>query len=302
MVNGLEEMVTERLSLWRKRNNGGLPTKIILYRDGVSEGQYDQVLRDEVPHFEAVFQKLYGKTWPKLTVIIVGKRHHTRFYPTRVQDANYNPQRDRGSWNPKPGTIVDRHITSKIVREFYLQAHQGLQGTARPAHYVVLRDDIGFEADEMEQFTHNLCYLFNRATKAVSICPPAYYADLLCERGRAYLFNTLAENNASDAGVFNAGGGEWTSGVHPRLAETSSHYSTPFGRLDITTTCDWISTGENASDGHFNIWPADHHDDRELGSYLRADGISPAITGTITAAFLAGTTTAFDTYDLRGQS
>jgi hypothetical protein len=42
-------------------------------------------------------------------------------------------------------------------------------------------------ADELENLTHNLCYLYGRATKAVSICPPAYYADLVCERARRYL-------------------------------------------------------------------------------------------------------------------
>lgn len=42
-------------------------------------------------------------------------------------------------------------------------------------------------ADEAQGITHNLCYLYGRATKAVSIVPPAYYADILCERGRCYL-------------------------------------------------------------------------------------------------------------------
>ena len=32
-----------------------------------------------------------------------------------------------------------------------------------------------------------MCHLFGRATKAVSICPPAYYADILCTRTRVYL-------------------------------------------------------------------------------------------------------------------
>ncbi|KAM3416787.1 hypothetical protein BST61_g8379 [Cercospora zeina] len=211
----LEEMFNERLTLWVKKNQK-LPTQIVVYRDGVSEGQYAQVLDIELPAFERVFQNRYGdkKKWPKLAIIIVGKRHHTRFYPTRKEDA------DERSMNPKPGTVVDRGIVGKIVREFYLQAHQGLQGTARPAHYVVIKDDISFSADALEQFTHHLCYLFNRATKAVSICPPAYYADLLCERGRCYLFSALAENNASDASVSD-GGNEWTGGVHPRLQETT---------------------------------------------------------------------------------
>ncbi|KXT00458.1 hypothetical protein AC578_1932 [Pseudocercospora eumusae] len=221
MVQDLKDMVIERLNLWRKKNRG-LPNKVVIYRDGVSEGQYKKVLQLELPPFEAAFTELYGsqEKWPKVTIIIVGKRHHTRFYPTREQDADYNPQRQKGSWNPLPGTVVDRGIADKILYEFWLQAHQGLQGTARPAHYVVIKDEIKFEADELQQFTHHLCYLFSRATKAVSICPPAYYADLLCERGRAYLFSVLAESHGSDSSVFDAGN-EWTKDVHPRLAEST---------------------------------------------------------------------------------
>lgn len=221
MVTDLEEMMVERLALWLKNNQNRLPSKIVIYRDGVSEGQFKSVLEQELPCLEKAFDKLYGAKakHPKVAIIIVGKRHHTRFYPTRQEDADYNPQRQKGSWNPQPGTIVDRGITNKILREFYLQAHQGLQGTARPAHYVVIKDDISFEADQMEQFTHNLCYLFNRAPKAVSICPPAYYADLLCERGRAYLFTSLAEDSVSDSNAFNAG--IWSGGVHKRLSETT---------------------------------------------------------------------------------
>ncbi len=46
-------------------------------------------------------------------------------------------------------------------------------------------------ADEIQGLTHHLCYLYGRATKAVSVCPPAYYADILCERGRCYLAKYL---------------------------------------------------------------------------------------------------------------
>lgn len=222
MVDGLEEMVIERLSLWQKHHKTELPTKIVLYRDGVSEGQYDQVLLRELPSFHKAFTRKYGdqKKWPPMAIIIVGKRHHTRFYPTARDQADYNSKTDKGSWNPQPGTIVDRHISNRIIGEFYLQAHQGLQGTARPAHYVIIKDDIKFEADDLQRFTHNMCYLFNRATKAVSICPPAYYADLLCERGRAYLHSTLNENHGADSSVYDASE-DWTGGVHPRLAEST---------------------------------------------------------------------------------
>jgi len=254
MVEELMDMVLERLSLWQRLHQNRLPSKIILYRDGVSEGQYDQVLNKELPGFNNAFEKKYGARdkWPKMAIIVVGKRHHTRFYPTKEADSDLRVDPRSGQkkgGNPLPGTVVDRHISGRIYHEFWLQAHQGLQGTARPAHYVVLKDDLGFEADEMETFTHHLCYLFNRATKAVSICPPAYYADLLCERGRAYLFSVLAENHGSDdtestasgvsaseastskASVSQASGSkastskavnlEWTKDVHERLKDST---------------------------------------------------------------------------------
>ena len=58
---------------------------------------------------------------PLVTICICGKRHHTRFYPTDTNAAD-----DNG--NPRPGTIVDRGVTSVYDYDFYLQAHAGLQG------------------------------------------------------------------------------------------------------------------------------------------------------------------------------
>lgn len=40
-----------------------------------------------------------------------------------------------------------------------------------------------------------MCHLFGRATKAVSICPPAYYADILCTRARVYLANLFDDSD-----------------------------------------------------------------------------------------------------------
>ncbi|KAK6006036.1 hypothetical protein QM012_006446 [Aureobasidium pullulans] len=190
MVQGLAEMMLERLELWRKHNKN-LPSKIIIFRDGVSEGQYNLVLHRELRPIQEAFRKLYGdtKNYPKLVCIVVGKRHHTRF-PTD------NGSMDQRSGNSMTGTVVDRGVTSHYLWDFFLQAHKGLQGTARPARYVVLKDELNFGQNELEAFVHKLCYNFNRATKAVSICPPAYCADLICERGRMYLYSTLNDNQS----------------------------------------------------------------------------------------------------------
>ncbi|KAL2803243.1 putative RNA interference and gene silencing protein [Aspergillus granulosus] len=190
----LDRMLKSRLELWAAANTQ-LPENIIVYRDGVSNSQYEQVVTDEIPLLKSACGDIYpqisqGKGLPRLSVIIVCKRHRTRFYPTREGDA------DKLS-NPKNGTVIDRGLTEAREWDFYLQSHTALHGTARPAHYYVVWDEIfrarkptpplRNAADILENFTHDLCYLFGRATRAVSICPPAYYADLLCDRARCYL-------------------------------------------------------------------------------------------------------------------
>jgi eukaryotic translation initiation factor 2C len=195
MISALDDMFKSRLQLWAKNNGGKYPENILVYRDGVSEGQYDLVLDQELPLLRKACRELYPASstksnLPRITIIVVGKRHHTRFYPTRKEDA------DRSS-NTSNGTVVDRGVTEARNWDFFLQAHTAIQGTARPAHYYIILDEIfrdsktkppfAHAADVLEDLTHNMCYLYGRATKAVSICPAAYYADLVCERARCYL-------------------------------------------------------------------------------------------------------------------
>ena len=216
MVEGLEGMLKSRLRLWAKYNKGNYPENLLIYRDGVSEGQYDIVLDQELPLLRKACKETYPasdtkKGLPRMSIIIVGKRHNTRFYPVKKEDA------DR-STNPPNGTVVDRGVTEARNWDFFLQAHAAIQGTARPAHYYTVLDEIfrggkiqaPFQnaADALEDLTHNMCYLFGRATKAVSICPAAYYADLVCERARCYLSHLFdATPGATPAGSVVEGSG-----------------------------------------------------------------------------------------------
>ncbi|KAL8813818.1 MAG: hypothetical protein Q9223_006918 [Gallowayella weberi] len=217
MIANLEEMFGERLDLWQKKNNGAFPERVFIYRDGVSEGQYRTLLVDELPQVREACRKRYpGGKGPKISIIVCGKRHHTRFYPTSAQNA------DR-STNCKNGTVVDRGVTMEKGWDFFLQAHTAIKGTAKPTHYVVILDENGMNADGLEALTHNLCYLFGRATKAVSLCPPAYYADLLCERGRAYLYREFnARDNATTTSEqkFDWNRSPWLKGVHASLKDS----------------------------------------------------------------------------------
>lgn len=73
--------------------------------------------------------------------------------------------------------------------------------------------------------------MYARATKAVSLVPPAYYADLACERARAYLstlMNTSDAQSTSSRGnpdaeraarerVYREAETQWGEGIHSDL-------------------------------------------------------------------------------------
>ncbi|KAH6988693.1 putative RNA interference and gene silencing protein [Ilyonectria destructans] len=238
MVTDLSDMLKSRLQLWKtKGNHQSLPENILVYRDGVSEGQYDKVVNEELPRLRKACTVVYPASdqkngLPHFTIVIVGKRHHTRFYPTKEANA------DR-SGNPKPGTVVDRGVTEARNWDFFLQAHAAIQGTARPGHYVVVLDEIfraryaktlppefNNVADVLEDLTQSLCYVYGRTTKAVSLCTPAYYADIVCERARCYLsgvFDTPTQSAEPSLAGSQTGGlqvGNEDVRIHEKLKDT----------------------------------------------------------------------------------
>ncbi|KAL6882616.1 hypothetical protein ACP4OV_011306 [Aristida adscensionis] len=179
-----------------KRATGQKPQRIIFYRDGVSEGQFYQVLLYELDAIRKACASLEPNYQPPVTFVVVQKRHHTRLFAN-----NHNDQRsvDR-SGNILPGTVVDSKICHPTEFDFYLCSHAGIQGTSRPAHYHVLWDENKFTADELQTLTNNLCYTYARCTRSVSIVPPAYYAHLAAFRARFYM-----EPDTSDSGSMVSG-------------------------------------------------------------------------------------------------
>ena len=84
MLDKINDMVASRLDRW-KCKNGAFPENILIYRDGVSEGQYQQVLDQGLAPMRKTCNDLYDndgrRPQPRFTLIVVGKRHHTRFFP-----------------------------------------------------------------------------------------------------------------------------------------------------------------------------------------------------------------------------
>ncbi|KAI8621752.1 Piwi domain-containing protein [Chytriomyces sp. MP71] len=153
-----------------------LPQRLLVYRDGVSEGQLQEVSMREINAIKLALRHLEISNC-KVTFVIVTKRHSFRFFPVDQRDGD-----KKG--NVKPGTVIDRDVTHPFEFQFLLYAHQGIQGTSKPTSYHALLDENGFTADALQEITYNLSYTYARATKSVSVTPAVYYAHLAAERAR----------------------------------------------------------------------------------------------------------------------
>ncbi|WVW78435.1 hypothetical protein I302_100389 [Kwoniella bestiolae CBS 10118] len=198
IIADLENMMYDHIVNFEK-NTKSKPEKILFFRDGVSEGQYAHCVQFEVAAIKRAAAR-FGKYMPKITFVICAKRHAMRFFAQADQD------KDR-TGNLPPGTIVDKQVTSPMVHDFYLQAHAGLQGTARPTHYVVVADENKYTADKLQKLVNDLCYTFARATRSVSLVPVAYYADIVAEKVRDWVYTEDTTTEAASTAPSSGSGG-----------------------------------------------------------------------------------------------
>ncbi|KAK8865920.1 hypothetical protein IAR55_001068 [Kwoniella newhampshirensis] len=168
-------MVEEHLKIFKK-NNDEYPDRILIFRDGISEGQYAAALLYEHNAVLKACAKLEKGYRPRILLCICAKRHTTRFFG-RDSDV------DR-SGNLPSGLVVDQSVTHPYAFDFFLQAHAGRVGTARPTHYICLLDELAISPDQLQQLVHSLCYTFARCTRSVSLVPVCYIADLVCQKAR----------------------------------------------------------------------------------------------------------------------
>ncbi|XP_003245599.2 piwi-like protein Ago3 [Acyrthosiphon pisum] len=166
-----------------KAKNGLLPEKIIIYRDGVSDGDFKQVeeieLRDLIESF-----KYYPENYnPMVTLIIVQKRISTRVF--QYLDEKYS--------NPSPGTVIDNTVTRRNYFDFFLVSQHVRQGTVNPTHYIVLKNGCNLSVENVQRLSYKLCHLYYNWCGTVKVPAPVQYAHKL-----AYLIGQNVRQMPSD--------------------------------------------------------------------------------------------------------
>uniref|UniRef100_A0A3B4F238 Piwi-like protein 2 n=1 Tax=Pundamilia nyererei TaxID=303518 RepID=A0A3B4F238_9CICH len=121
--------------------NHNLPEKIVVYRDGVSDGQLKMVEQYEIPQLIKCFET-FPSYEPKLVFIVVQKRINTTLYSWAANSFG----------TPPPGTVVDHTLTQKDWVDFYLMAHHIRQGCGLPTHYISLYNTANLTPDHLQRY------------------------------------------------------------------------------------------------------------------------------------------------------
>jgi hypothetical protein len=183
MVFALRDAMVSLLNAFKHRNNGKLPEHIVVFRDGVSDGQFREVVSNELPSIKSALELLGNIDRTKVAIVICQKGHHTRFVYEETVGGKTT------FINPCPGLVIDatskeQSIVSGEYNEFYLNSHAAIQGTAKPCKYALIYDEIGFKLSELQLLTYWTTYLYARCNKSVSYATPAYYAHWASKRGK----------------------------------------------------------------------------------------------------------------------
>ncbi|XP_076226679.1 argonaute 3 isoform X2 [Nomia melanderi] len=168
LVDMLQICLISALKAYYKHNKR-YPDRIIVYRDGVGDGQIDTVAKYEVKQLLATFKNIEPTYQPTLTVIAIHKRINTRLF------AKCNS----GLENPLPGTIVDTCITRPSIYDFFLVSQNVRMGTVSPTRYIVVYDNKNMKAEHIQRLTYKLCHLYYNWPGTVKVPAPCQYAHKL---------------------------------------------------------------------------------------------------------------------------
>nr|UAT11568.1 Piwi-like RNA-mediated gene silencing 1 [Cynops orientalis] len=168
IVDGLKVCLQASLRAWFTHNNA-MPARIIVYRDGVGDGQLKTLVNYEVPQFLDCLKSVGHDYNPKLTVIVVKKRVNARFFAHaggRLQ-------------NPPPGTIIDVEVTRPEWYDFFIVSQSVRIGTVTPTHYNVVYDNSALKPDHMQRLTYKLCHIYYNWQGIIRVPAPCQYAHKL---------------------------------------------------------------------------------------------------------------------------
>ncbi|XP_051780036.1 piwi-like protein 2 [Erpetoichthys calabaricus] len=167
LIDGFRVLLLASLQTYHKENHF-LPDKIIIYRDGVSDGQLNAVQQYEIPQLLKCF-KTFPQYEPMLVFIVVQKRINTTLYSMEGEKFGV----------PPPGTVLDHTITSSDWVDFFLLSHHIRHGCGFPTHYITLYNTANLTPDHLQRLTYKMCHMYWNWAGTIKVPAPCKYAHKL---------------------------------------------------------------------------------------------------------------------------
>lgn len=153
MSSHLSQNVVLSMKNWLTLNKSP-PKHLVIYRDGVGEGNLDYVHSHEVSQVrEALTNLVPGGGDIKLIFVIVSKRVNARFFLKRDEEI-------RNLDNCPPGTVVDKLVTRPGRKDFYLIPQGVREGTITPTMYDAIHDEVNIPIAALQSLTYALTHLY----------------------------------------------------------------------------------------------------------------------------------------------
>ncbi|XP_069353590.1 piwi-like protein 3 [Eulemur rufifrons] len=168
IVNGLTDCLRAALEVWYQ-NESCMPRSVIVYRDGVGDGQLQALLDHEIPQMLACLKNIPSRENVALTFIVVKKRINTRFFAIS----------GRSLQNPNPGTVIDVELTRKEWYDFFIVSQSVREGTVTPTHYNVIYDTVCLRPNTVQRLTYQLCHMYYNWAGIIRVPAPCHYAHKL---------------------------------------------------------------------------------------------------------------------------
>ena len=113
-IKDMKNIIRDLLSAFYQ-NTRQKPGKIIYYRDGVSMGQFETIVLEELNAIQEACTSLEEGYQPKVSIVVCTKRHGQRFVTTNRK-------------NPDIGTVVSKDLVAPNYFNFYLFSQNVFQG------------------------------------------------------------------------------------------------------------------------------------------------------------------------------
>jgi len=172
--------ICDSVKRYADSNDGVLPEKIVIYRDGVNAGQYAIAKKEAIALCEAIKEAYTAPAGaakpvphPSIAIVVVQKKVKTKFF---LLDAGTVQ-------NPCAGTVLDHDITRRDLYDFYLVPMNVNQGTVTPTHFIVVHESLsggaGMKPSTLQRLSYALTHMYFNWPGNVKVPAPCQYAHKL---------------------------------------------------------------------------------------------------------------------------